>query len=107
MNYLLKRERTGSVGESLLLLLLAVGRRVPALGVVRGGQQHGEEQQQRHQQVRDVDGGQQQALPRGPGTGVGFRGELMEKDVAQDGEQRGGHMDGVHDGRSPDPLTAA
>lgn len=73
-----------------LLLLFAGG--VPALGVVGGWEQHGEEQQHRHQQIRDVYGEEQPALPRRLRTRRRLPGKLMEKDVTQDGEQRGGDM---------------
>lgn len=104
INYLLK-VKGNSIGYESLLLLLAGG--VPARGVVGGGEEHGEEQQHRHQQIRDVYGEQQPALPRRLRTRQRFPGKLMEKDVTQDGEQRGGDMGRVQHGGGPDPPTAA
>lgn len=92
------------LGYKSLLFLFAGGVSTPR--VVGGGEQHGEEQQQGHQQVGDVYGGQQPALLRRPGTRRRFPGKRMEKDVTQDGDQRGGSVGGVHDGGSPDPPTA-
>lgn len=87
-------------------LLLGSGRAARGPGAVGGGQQHGEEQQHGHQQVRGIDGHQQPALSLALRTRVRILRELMEEDVGQDGEQRGGNMRGVHNGRGPDPPTA-
>lgn len=88
-------------------LLLRFGRHASRLGsgVVHRGQQHGDKQQQRHQQVRSVDRRQQPALLQRLGTGVDFRGGLIEEDVSQNRDQCGGHVCGIHDGWSPDPPT--
>lgn len=76
------------------------------LTVVRGGAKHGEEQQQRHEQVRNIYGEEQQTLLQRLRAGQRLPGKLMEEDVTQDGKQGCGHVDGVNDGGSPDPLTA-
>lgn len=90
--------------ESLLLLLLAGGVLAPR--VVGWGEQHGEEEQQRHQQVGDIYGDEQPAVLRRLRTSQRFARKLIEKDVTQDGQQRGGNMGGVQDGGSPDPPAA-
>lgn len=89
-----------------LLLLLFVGS-VSPLRVVGGREQHGEKQQQGHQQVGDVYGEEQPALLRRLRPSQRFPGKPIEKDVTQDGEQGGGNMGRVQDGGGPDPPTAA
>lgn len=88
------------------LSFLWFGWWAPTVGIVSGGQQHGEEYQQWYQQVGNVDRDQQQALLQRLGTSSGCHWELMKHDVAQDGHQRGGHMNRIHNGRHPNPLTA-
>lgn len=90
------------------LSFLWFGWGVPTVGiVVSGGQQHSEEHQQWHQQVGNIDRKQQQAFLQRLGTSSWHHWELMKHDVAQDGHQRGGHVNRIHNGRHPNPLTAA
>ncbi|TNN63667.1 hypothetical protein EYF80_026085 [Liparis tanakae] len=52
-------------------------------GVVCGGQQHGEEQQDGHQQIWQVDGDQQPAVLRGLGTRERIRGDREKRRLEQ------------------------
>lgn len=71
-----------------------------------GVAEHGEQEQQGDQQVRQVDGEQHQALTQRLRARMLRLGEVVEQDVGQDGKQSSGHVGGVNNSRSPDPSAA-
>lgn len=73
---------------------------------VVGVAEHGEQEQQWDQQVRQVDGEQHEALAQRLRARVLRLREVVEQDVGQDGKQSGGYVGGVDNGRSPDPSAA-
>ena len=76
------------------------------VGIVRGRDEHGEQQHQGYEQVRGVDGHQGPALSGGLRARVGLPGERVQQNVRQDRDQGGGHVCGVDDRRSPDPFAS-
>lgn len=74
--------------------------------VIVGVVEHGEEDEERDQQVGQVDGEQDQALVLCLRAQVLRLGEVVEQDVCQDGKQGGCHMGGIDNCRSPYPFAA-
>lgn len=75
----MRRVQSGNVSVRLLGLDRCMSRL--GGGAVCRGQQHGEEQQHRYQQVWSIYEDQEPALLQSLGTTVGFHRELIEKDV--------------------------
>lgn len=74
--------------------------------VIVGVVEHGEKNQKRYQQVRHVDGEQDQALALRPRPRMLRLGEIVEQDVRQDSKQSGGDVGGVDNRGSSYPSAA-
>lgn len=95
-------ERDGATVQPLLGLLPLPLVRL----VVVGAAEHGVEDEERDQQVRQVYRQQRQALARRLRSRVLRLGEVVEQDVRQDGKQSRGYVGGVDNRRRPYPFAA-
>jgi len=73
---------------------------------VVGAGEHGEKNQQGYQQVRRVDREQNEALALRLRSQMLRRGEIVEQDVCEDGNQSCSDVGGVDNRRSPYPFAA-
>lgn len=74
--------------------------------VVVGVAEHGVENEERYQQVRQVYRQQRQALALRLRSRMLRLGEIVKQDVRQDGKQRRGYVGGVDNRRRPYPFAA-